>query len=600
MSYMPPPPAEPPRISGAETAENTSPTVAERFRALPRPALIGGTVALVLGGSFLVASLAIDSTIASGTTVLGVDIGGLSPEEARDRLDSELAGQTDEPIQVYIGEIPEDAADPHLIDPADAGLAVDVAATVDQADRPGLLGRIFGGGGGELEPVATVDEEKGRAELEALAEQTGTEHTEGAVSFADGEVVVTEPSSGASLDVDGALERLRESYLSGATDTPLSLPVTTAQPEVDEEEVRRAVEEFAEPAMSGPVTLTADGQDITLTPAMISPYLTMEPDDDGSLEPRLDGEGLAGDDTVRAEVDGVSRAALNARLAVQGGEVVVTADGRSGLEVDTGDLGEKVMPLLTRIGPARTDEATVTEPEPELTRENVSELGITEQMSTFTVNFDPAPYRTTNIGRAAELINGSVVKPGERWSFNETVGERTEENGFVEGLIILDDQYQTAQGGGVSAVATTMFNAVFFAGVKPVEYGAHSFYIERYPEGREATVAWGHLDNSFENDSDHTIYISATSNENSVTISFLGTKKYDEVESVTGDRTNVVEPGTREAIEDDCVPQPPLEGFDVTVERVFKNGGEEVRREDFKTRYTPRDEVVCEAGSGDD
>jgi vancomycin resistance protein YoaR len=150
-----------------------------------------------------------------------------------------------------------------------------------------------------------------------------------------------------------------------------------------------------------------------------------------------------------------------------------------------------------------------------------------------------------------------------------------------------------AEGGGVSTVATTVFNSMFFAGVKPVEYGAHSFYIERYPEGREATVAWGSLDLKFNNDSDNGIYIKASATDHSVTVSFLGTKKYDSVEAVTGPRTNVKKPESRKGAAEDCVPQTPLEGFDVNVDRVFKDGGEEVRRERFKTHYAPRDRVTC-------
>ncbi|WP_179199583.1 VanW family protein, partial [Streptomyces viridochromogenes] len=184
-----------------------------------------------------------------------------------------------------------------------------------------------------------------------------------------------------------------------------------------------------------------------------------------------------------------------------------------------------------------------------------------------------APYRTRNIGRAVELINGSVVMPGETWSFNRRVGERTPENGFVDGIMIYDDEFRKAPGGGVSAVATTVYNALWFAGVKPVEHGAHSFYIERYPEGREATVAWGSLDLRFTNDSGHALYIQAESTDHSVTVSFLGTRKYDEIGSVKGPRGNVKEPERKVLSGDQCVPQTPLEGFDVTVQRVFVQDG---------------------------
>lgn len=216
-----------------------------------------------------------------------------------------------------------------------------------------------------------------------------------------------------------------------------------------------------------------------------------------------------------------------------------------------------------------------------------------QQISTFTVKFPSAPYRTHNIARAVELINGSVVRPGAIWSFNKTVGERTPENGFVDGIMINDGRYMKAPGGGISAVATTMYNAMFFAGLKPVEHGAHSFYIERYPEGREATVAWGTLDLRWKNDSGHPVRIRAASSDTSVTITLLGTKKYDAIRATKSARTHITPPAKRTATGDTCEEQTPLEGFDVSVDRIFVKDGRELGRETFRTHYTPRDEVTC-------
>ncbi|MFD5145517.1 VanW family protein [Streptomyces sp. NPDC058401] len=214
-------------------------------------------------------------------------------------------------------------------------------------------------------------------------------------------------------------------------------------------------------------------------------------------------------------------------------------------------------------------------------------------LSTFTVAYPAAPYRTHNIARAVELINGAVVEQGDSWSLNRAVGERTEANGFVDGIMINDGRYVKAPGGGISAVATTMYNAMFFAGLKPLEHGAHSFYIERYPEGREATVAWGTLDLRWQNDSGHPVTIRATSTPTSVTVTLLGTKQYDEVRATKGPRTHVTPPVKRTVTGPTCEPQTPLEGFDVSVDRVFVRGGYEVGRETFRTHYTPRDEIVC-------
>ena len=135
---------------------------------------------------------------------------------------------------------------------------------------------------------------------------------------------------------------------------------------------------------------------------------------------------------------------------------------------------------------------------------------IKEQVSTFTTYYPYAEYRNINIGRAAELVDGTVLKPGETFSLNDIVGERTRENGFTEGFIISNGIFKEDLGGGVSQMATTTFNAMFFAGLKDIEHKPHSFYIDRYPVGREATVAWGAVDLRFQNDTPYGVLVHAT------------------------------------------------------------------------------------------
>ncbi len=352
--------------------------------------------------------------------------------------------------------------------------------------------------------------------------------------------------------------------------------------------------QFATPAMSGPVTLTVAGKRMSISPAVLGEHLKMQPDDEGRLVPALDSKGLLADPAVARPIAEVTQPPRDAVPRLDADGRVLLGASRAGRSVTDTALGRAVLPLLTRSGPAqRTGELATAAVQPDLTSAEARRLGIKEKVSSFTVEFPSAPYRVTNIGRAVELINGSVVQPGEEWSFNRTVGERTPENGFVDGIMINDGQYVKSPGGGVSAVATTMYNAVFFAGVKPVEYGAHSFYIERYPEGREATVAWGTLDLRWINDSGHPLYIQAESTDTSLTISLLGTKKYDEIRATKGPRTNITPPAKRTGSGPTCEVQTPLEGFDVSVGRVFVQGGKEVKREEFKTHYTPRDEVTC-------
>ncbi|MET9833413.1 VanW family protein [Streptomyces sp. NPDC006385] len=566
---------------------------APRITSLPPLALAGGALTLGVGGLYLAGLLLAGGDIEAGTTVRGVDIGGLSRAEAVRKLEDRLGPAAARELTVTVGDRKG------TVDPRQVGITFDYEGTVDRAARTDdadpftVIGGLFRSGGA-VEPVVRVDEDKAHSGLGRLAKSLDRKVRDGAVAFEDGRVRQVAPRDGHALDTDAAVEPLRAAFLRGEAGSVTALPARETKPKVTEREVRRAVREFAEPAMSWPIRLTVADRRFTIDPDVLGEHLTMRPDDSGRLTPKLDAKGLRADPAVARPLADLPAEPRNASLRLDGDRVVAADDARAGVQVTDKALGEAVMPLLTRSGTDRTGEIAARMTRPQVTAENAERLGLTEKMSSFTVNFEPAPYRTKNIGRAAELINGSVVMPGDMWSFNRTVGERTEENGFVEGIMILDDQYTKAPGGGVSAVATTMFNAMFFAGVKPVEYGAHSFYIERYPEGREATVAWGSLDLRFRNDSGNAISIQAESTDTSVTITFLGTRKYDEIESVTGPRTKVEQPEKKVRTDDKCVPQTPLEGFDVTVERVFYADGKEVKREPFRTHYDPRDEIVCE------
>ncbi|WP_328501292.1 VanW family protein [Streptomyces sp. NBC_00457] len=564
-----------------------------RIPTVPPLALAGGALTVGVGGLYLAGLLLAGGDIDAGTTVRGVDIGGLTREEASQKLKERLGEAASQGLAVTVGDRRG------TVDPQGAGITFDIQETVDRATRTGdadpfsVIGGLFRSGGA-VEPVVRVDEDKAHSALGKLAKSLDQKGRNGGVTFADGQVRQVAPRNGHALEVDAAVDPLRTAFLRGEAGSTTALPTRETKPQVTAEEVRRAVREFARPAMSAPVTLTAGDKRFTIDPSVLGAHLTMRPDKTGSLTPKLDGKGLRAAPAVARSLADLPAEAENAVLRLDGDKVAVAEDARPGQEVTDKALSKAVLPLLTKSGAARTGEVATRETQPQVTRENAARLGLTEKMSSFTVNFEPAPYRTKNIGRAVELINGSVVMPDETWSFNRTVGERTEANGFVEGVMILDDQFTKAPGGGVSAVATTMFNAMFFAGVEPVEYGAHSFYIERYPEGREATVAWGSLDLRFANDSGNAIYIQAESTDTSVTVTFLGTKKYDEIESVTGPRTKVKQPEKKVSTDKECVPQTPLEGFDVTVERVFRDGGEEVKREPFRTHYTPRNEIICE------
>ena len=227
-------------------------------------------------------------------------------------------------------------------------------------------------------------------------------------------------------------------------------------------------------------------------------------------------------------------------------------------------------------------------------------LRVRERVSTFTTYFPYAEYRNVNIGRAAEIVDGTLLKPGETFSLNDTVGERTEANGFTKGFVINDGILVQDLGGGVSQMATTLFNAMFFAGLEDVEHKPHSFYIDRYPIGREATVVWGALDLKFKNDTPYGVLIeswvdpSTPSSSGRMNVRMWSTKYWDITAGVS-DRYDITQEKTRYIQGKNCVPHDGYGGFDIDVFRYFRRHGSDelVRKETMHTTYTPSDTVVC-------
>ena len=150
-------------------------------------------------------------------------------------------------------------------------------------------------------------------------------------------------------------------------------------------------------------------------------------------------------------------------------------------------------------------------------------------------------------------------------------------------------------------MATTTFNAMYFAGLKDIEHKPHSVYIDRYPEGREATVAWGSVDLRFQNDTPYGVLVHATvqpgsgSSKGVVTVSMYSTKTWD-ITSKTSPRYNFRAPATRTLTTADCLPAVGYGGFDVDVTRYFHKPGVAAveRTEKFHTSYIASDNVKCE------
>ncbi len=167
---------------------------------------------------------------------------------------------------------------------------------------------------------------------------------------------------------------------------------------------------------------------------------------------------------------------------------------------------------------------------PALSNDQLNALGIKEVVSTFTTKHRSGEARVTNIHRMADLVRGTIIRPGEVFSVNQLVGERTQEKGFVFAPAIAEGLHSEEVGGGVSQFATTLFNASFFAGLDFVQYQSHSLYISRYPYGREATLGWPGPDLQIRNTTPYGILIWPSYTNSSLTVTLFSTKSFTSVD----------------------------------------------------------------------
>jgi vancomycin resistance protein YoaR len=505
-------------------------------------------------------------------------------------LEKGLAARVDAPIDLMVD------GETLSVSPADAGLAVDYEASIAAAGggrswAPDRLWDYYTGGDG-LPPVLEIDEQALTDAVDQLAADAGTPARNGQVTFRDGRVDVTQPRTGQAVDVEAAREALTAAYLAEGSAPELTLE--SSQPPIDQSDVQQAVEEFANPAVSGPVTLLFGDSQVTLAPRVFSDALQLRPQD-GELVPGLDRKALT--TLLDSRISSGDPVDATVRIVNSAPRVI---PAKPGVTYDPAEVERTFLDLVVRPEGKRQERIKAVAAKPVFTTADARALKIKEQVSTFTTYYPHAEYRNVNIGRAAELVDGTLLKPGETFSLNDTVGERTVENGFTEGYVISNGILVQDLGGGVSQMATTTFNAMFFAGLEDVEHKPHSFYIDRYPEGREATVAWGSVDLKFRNDTPYGVLISANvtpstpSSSGVVTVSMWSTKYWD-ISTRTSERYNFTSPQTRQVDTVRCHPNEGYGGFDVDVYRYFRKPGssELVRTEKFHTTYIPSDTVIC-------
>ncbi len=551
--------------------------------------LVPAAVLLALGVAYGVDLAVAGDDVPRNTVVAGVPIGGMSPAAAAQALSEQLAPRVVADHVLVADDVQG------VLSPATAGITLDVDQTVRAASGQPLnpwtrVVSLFTER--DVTPVITGEETALLAQVDAFAETVDRAPVDATVAVEGTSASVVPAVAGRLLDREAAADAVTDALASGGDpETPIELPVDAVAVQVEDAAAQQALDEVVTPALAAPVTVSGDdGTDAELSAEGIASALRFAPGDGGVLDVSLDPAALQ--TALGDQLGEFGTPAEDARFEISGDSIAVVPSV-DGTGIDPAALASSLRPVLTEPAP-RAVTASLGAVPAEFTTDEANALGIVEPISTFTTNFTNSASGT-NIRVVAEFVDGAVVLPGETFSLNGYTGPRGEAQGYVPAGVINNGEFTQAVGGGISQFATTMFNAVFFAGLEDVYHKPHSYYISRYPAGREATVYYDSIDLQWRNDSPTGVYVQTEWVPGALTVTFWGTQRYD-IESVSSDRYNVRTPVVQEKPDDgNCNPQGGANGFDITVTRVFNDPatGEQLRTEEFDTRYAAEPVIRC-------
>ena len=524
-------------------------------------------------------------TVPRGTTVGGVEIGTMKPAAAVSLLEGELGDVEKRPVLARAGDVEA------TFIPENAGLGADWQATVDAAGVESLnpLSRLLGFfRTKEVDITSTIDANKLQPEIDRLAADLARDPKDGTVALEGGKAKVEEPEDGQHVMRDD-LERTMT--LNWINPDGISVEPKTTPPAIDADVIKQTVDGPAAAALKGPLTLRG-GQGEQKVKAVIEPErmgeiatFRNEPENK-KIVPEVHpekAEEIFGEQ-LKDTVTKVQNATISAS-----GAVTPSQDGNEiAWDIVLRDLDRRVFGSDPREWDAEYRDVPAT-----FTTEQANNATFNEEVGSFTTD-GYSDASGTNIKLVAETVNGAVVSPGQTFSLNGYTGPRGAAQGYVESGIIINGHAGKAVGGGISQFATTLYNASYFAGMTDVAHTPHSYYISRYPAGREATVYEGAIDLVFKNDTPNPVKIVTDFGGGKITVRMMGVKDRN-VESVNGGRWAETSPSPQTVSGDGCVPSSGSPGFTTSDTRIVRDlAGNEISRETQTTVYDPQPIVRCD------
>ncbi|HFG8762507.1 VanW family protein [Corynebacterium striatum] len=537
---------------------------------------------LIAGIAYTWDVIANQGKVPRATSVGGVDISSMERTAAVEKLERELGDVETKPVNVTSGE-----KSSQLV-PAESGLTLNYQKAVDGIPDASYnpVTRLFSFVKATQEiPVAVdIDDTALDGALERVKNELSFAPKDGMLELNNGQLKVTKPVLGQTVEPDDLKNSITENWLDPAG---VEVEPVEVEPAINDDAIEAMRTGEAAKALDNPLTINGENNVAgTLRKDEIAQFVSIEAKD-GKLELKVDTPKAQ--QLFEERMDGAQVPGQNAKISFSGDKMNVTPSVDGSIidwEKTMKDFDKRVK------GDERTWDADYKPDPAEYTTEMAEKATFNDTVSEFsTGGFSGASGE--NIRRVAAQVDGAVVTPGETFSLNGYTGPRGTAQGYVESGIIINGHSGTAVGGGISQFATTLYNAAYFAGFEDVAHTPHSYYISRYPAGREATVYEGSIDLQFKNTTNTPVRIETDFGGGKITVRFKGVKTYN-VESVNNGRWAKTDPQPMSVPGSDCSPSSGAPGFTTSDTRIIKDlSGREVSRETTTTVYDPQPIVRC-------
>jgi vancomycin resistance protein YoaR len=530
-----------------------------------------------------------------GVHVEGQDVSRLTRAEIAARVQAWASQRATHKLALSV------AGTAFVLEPQQIGFEADARGTAARALSVGRSGGFFWRGFGFF--ARMVRPESVPVELKFDAKQLSVLEDEwqaraikdppfsGGIAIDGTTVTPLYPRTGSRLNRARVAVQIADALRTGHDPGPLALQNET--PRVERAEVDRVLAEANAMLGSDVVLVTADAtRKLLVTPAQLGTVLSVSVDGTGNkLELGCSSEATRRLlEPQRAQLE---RLPESARFVVDAQERVHVEPGRKGVLLDERAVASAL--CATARDSTKSGELPLSPgAEPALTSEAAQQAGIARLVGSYTTRHVCCQPRVQNIHHIADLLDGTLVRPGDTFSVNQLVGPRTIKNGFVPAPTIEDGDMVDTVGGGVSQFATTLFNALFYGGYDILERQPHSYWFNRYPMGYDATLSYPHPDIVFKNDTNACALIKTSYTDTSITVKVYGDNGGRKVRAEVSEKQNIVMPPV------EFIPNPRLEadeektreggmiGWTVTVKRTLTYADGKTKEERRKVTYKPR------------